>query len=632
MKRTVFLIFSILFLLTNLSSEPLPVAPYLPGMRGPENANAPITVQYPFEKMKVAAGAKKIFLFGKINLPDALLDINGERVALQKNGTFITYLPVDNGEFTFLLNAVSGGKTYQATRTVVVPGKALHDFLGETAFDEQETYPKDAIELLPGDVLDLSVRGTPGTQVSFTIPRLKKAKDVPMKEDVSNPGVYRAKYLIDEDESPRTVRVAYKMENGPAGGKARITANGRVRILDKEHPFTTAQITNPGVKVRKIPTRRENLFPYYRAYGEVLLNGLSNGLYRIQLNEREAAWLSKNNLKITRNKNYQANVLSSLRATVEDPKSALTFEGSKQVPVSVQEFNDRMELIFYYTDKFEENFSIDTTSPIIDSITWSNTAPDTILFKINFKKDAALWGHSYRYDKNAFILDLMHKPVLTPTDKLPLKGARILLDAGHSPKRTPPYDGAVGPTGSLEYEVNLALAEDVKPRLEALGAEVIMTRQGGNRMSLNDRYRHAVKNKAHIFVSIHYNALPETVNPFSRPRGYVIYYTYPHSFKLAESVYESFNRNVKQLPDNGMIANDILFIPRIPEMPTILIENAFLILPEQEQMAISKEGRKPFADAIFEGILNFYGVQKPKPAAAKKPAKKRTAARRRTKK
>ena len=126
-------------------------------------------------------------------------------------------------------------------------------------------------------------------------------------------------------------------------------------------------------------------------------------------------------------------------------------------------------------------------------------------------------------------------------------------------------------------------------------------------MTLQERYQHALKEQAHIFISLHYNALPETANPFARPRGYSVYYNYPHSFKLAESIYKSFTRTVK-LPDNGMIANDVLFIPRIAQMPSILVENAYLILPEQEEMARNKEQRRVFVQALYEGILDFYGV------------------------
>ena len=54
------------------------------------------------------------------------------------------------------------------------------------------------------------------------------------------------------------------------------------------------------------------------------------------------------------------------------------------------------------------------------------------------------------------------------------------------------------------------------------------------------------------------------------------------------------------------------------------MENAYLILPEQEEMAKTPQGRKMLVQALYEGILNFYGVKIPQQkAAVKKPAAKR---------
>ena len=605
MKRTLFLLLFLFLFCLPAPGENLPTAPYLPAQSG----SSPITVQFPYEKMTVTRGAANIFLFGKINLPAPVsLDINGEEVPVHSNGTFLAFLPVQSGEFTFVLTAQSPQQTAQAVRRVFVPGADIKDFSAQAEFDPEEVFPQTPTELLPGDVVGLYVRGTPGAEVSFTLSGLKDAKNVPMKEDVSAPGMYRAKYLIDAHQKPRNAKVTYKMEKGPGGSEAKITAPARIKVLDPDDPFTRAEVLSPGVKLRKIPTPRENLYPFYRAYGEVLINGRMNGQYRIFLNENESAWLEENKLKTAFFSGYAPNRIAQLKTAASADKTRLIFSGQRSMPISIHEFNDRLELTLYYTEGFDENYSFDTTSPLIDNIVWSQPARDTLFFKIYFKKDTALWGHAYDFSGNDLIIDLMHRPVLTPTEKEPLKGARILLDAGHSPKRSVPYDGAVGPTGYLEYEANLALAQELKPLLEKAGATVIMTRQGNNRMSLQNRYQLALKEKAHIFVSLHYNALPETINPLSRARGYSVYYNYPHSFQLAQSVYDAFTRYVP-LPDNGMIANDVLFIPRIPQMPSILVENAYLILPEQEEMAKTPEGRAPLVQALYEGILNFYGVK-----------------------
>ena len=632
MNKTLSFLFILLGAFVWAGAQELPVAPYLPAQEKTAPQNAPITVQFPQENLTVSRGAKAIFIFGQINLPSPVtLDINGTDVPVQANGAFLTFLPVQSGKFTFELTAKTATNTYRAVRHITVPGADIKDFSAKAEFDPEEIFPKTPVEMLPGDTLDLYARGTPGAQVTATLAGLKNGKNVSLKESSSSPGVYRAQFVIDPEQKPKTVKVMYRLKDPATRTSTKVTAKEKIKILSDKEMLRTAQITSDGVKLRKIPTARENLYPFYRAYGNVQINGRLNEQYRIRLNDNETAWLEMDKLRVLNTLATSDNHLQEMTLSVLPDKTRLVFHGRHPVPISVHEFNNRFELTFYYTDGFDENFTADTTSPVVENVTWSEPEKNTVLFKIYFRPDTLPWGHAYDFEDGNLVLDLVHKPVLTPTKNKPLSGARILLDAGHSPRRKAPYDGAVGPTGYLEYEATLALAEDLKPLLEKQGATVILTRRGNNRKSLQERYEQALEENAHIFVSLHYNALPETINPLSRPRGYSVYYNYPHSFKLAQAVYQSFTKNVK-LPDNGMIANDVLFIPRIPQIPSILVENAYMMIPEQEQMARTKQGRAPLVKALYEGILKFYGVKVPQPAkkkaaqkprrSVKKPAKK----------
>ena len=619
MKRTLFLLIFPLFLAVRALGTDIPAALYLPAQENLLSPGPKITVQYPQENMEVARGAKQIFILGQVALPGPVkLDINGNNVFVYPNGAFLAFLPVQSGPFEFVLTASNTKETIQAVRRIIVPGTDINHFAAKAEFDPEEVFPQKAVELLPGDDVSLYVRGTPGATVTATLSGLKDAKNLLMTEDVFSPGSYRAQYVIDPEQKAKTATITYRMKNGPGGSSAEITAPARLKVLSAKDPFTHGQILTPGVKLRKIPTPRENLYPFYRAYGNVLINGRLNGQYRIMLNEQESAWLEEENFRLEPAKDYEPNTVTAAYMRATDQQTRFTFVGKRMTPISVHEFNDRLELTLYYTDGFDENFSMDNTSPLVKKIIWSKPAKDTLLFKIYFKRKTSPWGHAYDFEENNLVLDLIHKPVLTPAKNKPLTGARILLDAGHSPRRQAPYDGAVGPTGYLEYEANLALAEELKPLLEREGATVIMTRSGNNYMSLQERYKYALQENAHIFVSLHYNALPETTNPFAGARGFSVYYNYPHSFQLAQSVYDAFTKRVP-LPGNGLIANDVLFIPRIPQMPSILVENAYIILPQQEEMARSKKGREPLVRALYEGIMKFYGAI---PRPPKKPMKK----------
>lgn len=621
MKKMFFCVAALALGLLPLQAQAPAVAPYLPAMSSPAAQNAPITVQYPYEKFTVPAGAQNIYLFGKINLPDPELDINGQSVPVHANGTFLAYLPVEQGAFTFLLTAQSQGQTYQAVRHITVPGQPLQTFIGKAKLDESTVYPSLPVWLLPGDVVSLSVRGTPGAEVTAELSGLKEAKHIPLKEDARTPGLYRAKYVVDEAQKARSSRVSYMLFDPQTHTRTRATAKARLKILDPAQPLQAARVTSPGTKLRQMAVRQGSLYPFYRAYGEVFIDGRDNGLYRLRLGNGESAWLEEKKVSLLSLSARHANALAEINTLATPQSTQVRWQHATQVPVSIHEFNNRLEVTFYYTPSFGENFNFDATSPLLDRMEWDDSQDGVLTFVLYFKEGQTLWGHAYRYEDNDFVLDLYHTPAHTPSKDKPLDGVRILLDAGHSPKRTPPYDGLVSPSGALEYEANLALAEVLLPKLEAAGATVIMTRRGDNHMSLPARYKKALKEQAHIFVSLHHNALPETTNPLAVPRGYSVYYTYPHSFKLAESVYKAFNRKIP-LADNGLLANDVLFIPRIPDMPSILIENAFMILPEQEEMVLSEEGRELFAQTIYEGILDFYGVAPKTPKRSKSKTKK----------
>ncbi len=610
MKRIVFLLFSVLFVLP-LTAQTLPTAPYLPAQERITPPDAPITVQYPHEGMQTSRGAEKILLNGRVNLPaPATLDINGQDIPLYKNGAFLTFVPVQSGDFELVLTATSQGKTYQAVRHVYVPGRAIKDFSAKAAFDNEEIFPTSKVEILPGDTLDLYARGTPNAQVSASIKALKGAKKISMTEDPEVPGMYRGTLQLDPTQPPVQTAVIYRMKKGPHNSSAKITAPEKIKVLSQQEALRPAKVLYRGTKLRKLPTARGNLYPFYRAYGTVLVNGQMDNQYRITLNDTQTAWLETNYLQLQDEEPFTNNRLTELTLTPLPGKTRLIFSGLREVPVSVREFKNRMEISFYYTDKFEEVFTKETESPLVGRMEWAQLQPDTVSFKIHFKKGTKIWGHSYDFEEGNFILDLIHEPQLTPTPGKPLTGARILLDAGHSPKRSAPYDGAVGPTGYLEYEATLALVNELKPRLEAQGATVILTRKGKNQMNLQQRYKTALQKNAHIFVSLHYNALPDTTDPFEKERGYSVYYTYPHSLPLARAVHRAFSRQVP-LPDSGLIENDVLFIPRISQLPSILVENAFLIIPQQEEMARTEMGRRCLVDALYEGILKFYGITLP---------------------
>jgi len=86
--------------------------------------------------------------------------------------------------------------------------------------------------------------------------------------------------------------------------------------------------------------------------------------------------------------------------------------------------------------------------------------------------------------------------------QLSLRVSRIVIDAGHGGKDP----GAIGPSGTQEKDLTLAISRQLARRLRLEGFEVSLTRDSDVFLTLEERTAFANRKKADLFVSIHMNA------------------------------------------------------------------------------------------------------------------------------
>jgi N-acetylmuramoyl-L-alanine amidase len=178
-----------------------------------------------------------------------------------------------------------------------------------------------------------------------------------------------------------------------------------------------------------------------------------------------------------------------------------------------------------------------------------------------------------------------------------LAGLKIMLDPGHSKD-----SGAVGPTGLAEKDANLWIAKELRAILAGKGATVLMTRTGNEDVPLYNRPDTAIKENVDILISIHNNALPDGVNPFTN-NGTSAYYYFPQSRPLAEAIHKHLLAQTK-LPDNGLYYGN-LALTRVSNFPAVLVECAFMMIPEQESLLKKAPFRHKIAQGICDGITEF---------------------------
>jgi len=98
---------------------------------------------------------------------------------------------------------------------------------------------------------------------------------------------------------------------------------------------------------------------------------------------------------------------------------------------------------------------------------------------------------------------------------------------------------------------------------------------------------------------VHNNAFPDGVDPWAN-NGTSVYYNHPRAAALAWSVQAALLEEMG-LRDLGVGRAD-LHQARFTWAPSILTENAFMMIPEQEAFLASPEGQARIAEAHVRGL------------------------------
>ncbi len=221
----------------------------------------------------------------------------------------------------------------------------------------------------------------------------------------------------------------------------------------------------------------------------------------------------------------------------------------------------------------------------------------------------------------------------------------VVIDAGHGGKAP----GAVGKGGTLEKDVTLAICKQLRTALNARpGIRAVMTRSGDQTLSLGQRVEIARDQKADLFVSVHADAITDR-----RVRGGSVYVlsntgaehaarrwagisptratspknlagidlshrdaavanvlydlvqtdTLERSNLLAQDVLDNLQASERVRFKEVRLAN--LGVLKAPDVPSVLVETAFISNQADEKLLRSSKGQRSIAQAIAKGISGF---------------------------
>lgn len=560
----------------------------------------PLRVEYPHENKIMLQNIKKMFLFGRVYQKNSKLKLNGQEIPLYKNGSFLTFQPVKTGNADFIFEVVSPEGTEFFKRSVVVNGFDYQKYQGKYKFSTEEIFPSSTVNLEEGDTLKFYIYGSPERKATLS---LASHKDILMTENPEEPGLYETEITFNkQDITYRSQKAIYKMFDGKNKLKDKIFSKGKIRIYPQGKILAIGKLKKQNQRLRPEPKKGEHILET-RLFGKVNITGQVNNFYRILLAQGQEGWLEEKFIKTATYFSSPKNNTWQVSLEEKENKSVLTISNNTKVSFKTDQTPVGFEITLFNTQLLNTPVKNLKTS-LFSKVSFESLKDEAQKISLKFKESSKLWGFNFFYEDNNLVFEFYHAPKFNITPQKPLNGVKIVLDPGHSPKRVAPYDGAVGPSGMLEYEVNYKIALKTKAKLQALGATVFMSKEEGENMPLARRQEKVLSEQAHLFISIHNNALADNIDPLSRPRGFSFFYYYPHSYTFAEAIERSFVRKIA-LPDDGIIQRDFSVTRSSPQVPAILIEHAYMLLPEQEELLSQDSFIDKLATATTQGVVDY---------------------------
>ena len=344
------------------------------------------------------------------------------------------------------------------------------------------------------------------------------------------------------------------------------------------------------------------LFPGTR----VQLTGRFPGYARIRLDSALQIWVDAADAKIPAWDTIPpSRVAGNARVRSTPEYSDLIIPVGERPSYFIEEHSGVIELTLYDTRGGTDIVNFPTTDSLIKTVEWEAERTDRIKYTVRLTQ--VPFGYLALYENGSFVLRVRRAPrafVATPPDSLgrptsyAVSGLTIAVDPGHPPA------GATGPTGFYEADAVLPVGFALQRILQQRGAKVVMTRTTPEPVDLALRPIIARRANAHAFVSLHYNAYGDGINPLREPNGMEVYFYRVHSEPLARAVQTEMLERIP-LPDQGVYFRSLAVV-RNTWMPAILVEGGFIIIPEQEYAMKTAEYQERYARAVADGLEAFF--------------------------
>lgn len=553
-----------------------------------------IRVVYPPENAPMA-NRDSNFMIGSIGNGRATLTINGQPATVYPNGAFMAFLRNPAPEMpTFSLVAAVGADTARLMHSLRTPVERVALPLeGRLIVDSSEFAPRANNTLILRDDERTTVRlrvpanaqaalrlGSTGAATS-TIP-LNRSGEIVSGSFLGAELRQGARLVVWRGRDTTVIPIAAIA--GPG-------MDPETRFVRLGRGMTPAD-TDAVIYGRALPNDNYKWFLIPGTVAE--LTGRVGGYSRVRVAGDLEMWVADVDVDtITASQpNRRQTSNGRVRST---PISADLVIPMTSTPAFFVELHDRqIDLVLYGVVGNTDIINYPTNDSLVRSVTWEQETADRVRFTLHLTERPM--GYMALWERGSFVFRVRRTPAINAAD--PLRGRIIALDPGHPPQ------GATGPTSLYEGQASLWVAERAKAMLEARGATVVMTRTNMDTLLLPPRRTATRRAGAEAFVSIHLNAFPDGVNPFTAVTGSGTYFFRTHSEPLARAVQQHMLNNMG-LRDEGIFFRSLAVTVQ-SWMPAILTEGAYMIIPEQEAALRTADYQDRYAKSIVDGLEAYF--------------------------
>jgi N-acetylmuramoyl-L-alanine amidase len=565
----------------------------------PIQAQESLYIAFPSPNYKTSAG--KISFIGSAP-PSGEVYINNQLISRSKMGNFAPQFPLNLGENVFTIKYQNQQKIIKIIRETAQITPPKEDFAAGSVL------PNQNISRLPNELICLSAIAPNNAQVSVNIGN-NNIDLVPQLQQIDLPdnkaaltGTNQAqtapisKYVgCFTSANPKEYNYPnFQLKLNDSTGKPIIKnqqGTGKISILSPTK-LSIAEVINDNAITRTGSTSDYSRLTPLPKGVKSAITGQEGDWLRLDY----GGWINKKDVQILPPSIPPQTIIRSIISKELDQVTEVNFPLQIPVPVTIKQSDRQLTLTLYNTIAQTDIIKLNP-NPIIKRIDWQQTTPNTVEYVLNLKTDQQ-WGYKLEYRGTTLVLTVRHQPQKTSNNQ-PLSGIKILIDPGHGGKES----GASSPTGYLEKDVNLTLSKLVAKELINRGANVILTRDKDQEVSLPDRVKMIEQNQPAISVSIHYNSLPDD-GDFIKTKGMGAFWYHPQAANLAEFMHNYIVNKLGRKSYGVFWDNLALTRPNIA--PSVLLELGFISNPEEFEWVINPQEQQKLAQIIAEGLTSWF--------------------------